>query len=91
MPFTTLTGMVDCDAFYQNPVNFPARWHDPDFNGVLKKGTPIAQCFPVKRESWAARFEVLSGEANARTGGDRAKRSGRGADVYRRQFRAPKR
>ena len=64
LPFTTLTGLVDCDTFNDSPVNFPARWHDTGFNGVLPKGTPVAQCLPVKRESWAGRFEVLSGEAN---------------------------
>ena len=90
MPFTTLTGMVDCDAFYQNPVNFPARWNNPDFNGVLKKGTPIAQCFPVKRESWAARFEVFSSEDSLELAQSRETIL-TGADVYRRQFRAPKR
>ena len=90
LPFTTLTGMVDCDAFYQNPVNFPARWHDPHVSGVLKKGTPIAQCFPVKRESWAARFEAFSSEASAELAESREAILA-GADVYRRQFRAPKR
>jgi hypothetical protein len=90
LPFTTLTGMVDCDAFYQNPVNFPARWNKPDFNGVLKKGTPIAQCFPVKRESWAGRFEVFSGEDSAELAESREAILA-GADVYRRQFRVAKR
>ena len=37
LPFTTLTGLVDCDAFHHNPLNFPARWHDRSFNGVLRK------------------------------------------------------
>jgi hypothetical protein len=90
LPITKLTGMDDCDAFYQNPVNFPARWHNPDFNGVLKKGTPIAQCFPVKRESWAARFEVFSSEDSLELAESRETIL-TGADVYRRQFRAPKR
>src|SRR6202451_2761070 len=66
LPFTTLTGLVDCDTFTNSPVNFPARWHDTGFNGVLPKGTPVAQCLPVKRESWSGRFEVLSCAANER-------------------------
>ena len=90
LPFTTLTGMVDCDTFSDSLLNFPARWHDPDFNGVLPKGTPVAQCLPVKRESWGARFETLSEEATARLNDTRAAMA-QETGVYRRQFRAPKR
>jgi hypothetical protein len=90
LPFTTLTGLVDSDTFHASPINFPARWHDTGFNGVLPKGTPVAQCLPVKRESWAAGFETLSGETNARLI-EMHEAIGREADVYRRQFRAPKR
>jgi hypothetical protein len=90
LPFTTLTGLVDCDAFYDSPINFPARWHDTGFNGVLPKGTPVAQCLPVKRENWAGRFNVLSGEATTRLIETRDA-MGQETDVYRRQFRAPKR
>lgn len=90
LPFTTITGLVDCDKFSSSPVNFPARWHDPDFNGVLPKGTPVAQCLPVKRESWVARFETMSVDANARLieTRDAIRRE---TGVYRHQFRAPKR
>jgi hypothetical protein len=90
LPFTTLTGLVDCDTFHDSPVNFPARWHDTDFSGVLRKGTPVAQCLPVKRESWACRFDVLSSEATTRMIETRDA-IGRDKDVYRRQFRSPKR
>jgi hypothetical protein len=90
LPFTTLTGLVDCDTFYHSSVSLPARWHDTEFNGVLPKGTPVAQCLPVKRESWAARFEVLSSEASKLMTETRTA-IGRETGVYRRQFRAPKR
>jgi hypothetical protein len=90
LPFTTLTGLVDCDSFHHSPVNFPARWHDMGFNGVLPKGTPVAQCLPVKREVWVDRFEVLSGEAADRMTQTRIA-IGRETGIYRRQFRAPKR
>ena len=66
LPFTTLTGLVDCDTFHHSPLSFPARWHDVEFNGVLPKGTPVAQCLPVKRESWTGRFEVLSERSHRR-------------------------
>jgi hypothetical protein len=90
LPFTTLTGLVDCDTFYHGMINFPARWHDPDFNGVLRKGTPVAQCLPVKRESWAARIDVLSSEDTAQIVEMRDELL-RETGIYRRQFRAPKR
>jgi hypothetical protein len=90
LPFTTLTGLIDCDRFHNSPPNFPARWHDVNFNGVLPKGTPIAQCLPVKRESWAGRFQTLSGDDNARLVATRDAIL-READIYRRQYRAPKR
>lgn len=90
LPFTTLTGLVDCDAFHDSPLSFPARWDDAAFEGVLPKGTPIAQCLPVKRESWTGRFEALSGEATERMIKLRSAIA-RETGIYRRQFRIPKR
>jgi hypothetical protein len=90
LPFTTLTGLVDCDLYKDNFINFPARWRDLAFSGVLPRGTPVAQCLPVKRELWSSRFETISGEAVGRLQATAAAvTSERG--VYRRQFRAPKR
>jgi len=37
LPFTTLTGLVDCDLYHDNWVHFPAHWHDTNFSGVLPK------------------------------------------------------
>jgi len=90
LPFTTLTGLVDADLYLDNFINFPALWRDLEFNGVLAKGTPVAQCLPLKRDLWSARFETISGEAIGRlqeTAATVANERG----VYRRQFRAPKR
>jgi hypothetical protein len=87
LPFTTLTGMVDCDRFHDAWINFPAHWHDVDFNGVLPRGTPVAQCFPVKRETWVAGVETFTDEATQRAHdllGDINREKG----VYRRRFRA---
>jgi hypothetical protein len=90
LPFTTITGLVDCDTFHDSPLNFPARWHDTNFNGVLPKGTPVAQCLPVKRETWALHCEGLVGK-NAERLVETRDAMKREPDVYRRQFRAPKR
>jgi hypothetical protein len=87
LPFTTLTGMVDCDRYHDNWINFPAHWHDADFNGVLPRGTPVAQCYPVKRESWVARTAAFSDEETRRAH-DLQAAIGREKGVYRRRFRA---
>jgi hypothetical protein len=49
--FTILPGIVDTDT-YTAPVNFPFTINDPAFEGLIPKGTPIAQVIPFKRESW---------------------------------------
>jgi hypothetical protein len=50
LPFTTLAGVVDTDTYF-NAVNFPFI-PDPNFEGLIPRGTPIAQVIPFKRESW---------------------------------------
>jgi len=89
LPFTTITGLVDNDVYSENLVNFPARWRDANFNGVLPKGTPVAQCVPVKREAWTLRTDMLSHDAQARLHAVASEIS-RDESVYRRQFRMPK-
>jgi len=54
LPFTTLTGLVDCDRYYDTWIHFPARWNDVNFSGVLPKGTPIAQRFQMDAAHRAA-------------------------------------
>jgi hypothetical protein len=71
-------------------VHFPARWRDPSFNGTLPKGTPVAQCLPIRREAWSDKFETITGEV-----AERLHEIGNalvtGMDLYRREYRAPKR
>nr|WP_233287041.1 hypothetical protein [Bradyrhizobium oropedii] len=86
LPFTTLTGMVDCDLFHDSWIHFPARWHDTNFNGVLPKGTPVAQCFPVKRENWVAQTAAMTPDETSRAQ-DLSNRMAREPGLYRRQFR----
>lgn len=90
LPFETLTGLVDADRYRDNFINFPARWRDPQFTGVLARGTPLAQCIPVKREDWTGRCEVLDGEAVARVNEVKLALA-HDRDIYRRRFRAAKR
>jgi hypothetical protein len=65
LSFTTLTDLVDSDRYYDNWIHFPAHWHDLDFKDVLPKGTPVAQCIPVKREKLGGAHGVLHARGNA--------------------------
>lgn len=87
LPFTTLTGLVDCDRYHDNWIHFPARWHDMNFTGVLPKGTPVAQCFAVKRESWTIQTAAFSTDDVQRVH-DLTTAITREPGLYRRQFRA---
>ena len=87
LPFTTLTGLVDCDRYHDNWIHFPAHWHDASFSGVLPKGTPVAQCMPVKRENWVAHTMPFTAEESQRAH-DLTTAIDREPGLYRRQFRA---
>jgi hypothetical protein len=87
LPFRLLTGIVDCDRFSDVGVLFPAVWTKPDFTGVLPRGTPVAQCFPIARTALDLHYEPFSAETARRyeeTAGALLSRPG----VYRRKFRA---
>lgn len=53
--FKIIPGLVDTDT-YTAPVNFPFEINDPNFEGLIPKGTPIAQVIPIKRDSWNMSF-----------------------------------
>lgn len=89
LPFRTLTGLVDADLYADAFIQFPALWTDPDFEGVLPAGTPVAQLVPVRREALEMEFDTLEGEAAARfeaTGVELERAPG----AYRRHWRAKK-
>ncbi|MEL7280204.1 MAG: hypothetical protein AAFY35_13215 [Pseudomonadota bacterium] len=50
LPFQTLSGVVDTDLFSDGYVHFPALLR-PEFEGVIAKGTPVAQIVPVRKET----------------------------------------
>ncbi|MGJ4998091.1 hypothetical protein ACQR0Z_26960 [Bradyrhizobium sp. HKCCYLS3077] len=87
LPFTTVTGLVDSDRFHDSFVHFPAHWHDMSFRGVLPRGTPVAQCIPVKRQDWAMQTAPFTDEdvAEIHSVRDALKRE---QGLYRKQFRA---
>ena len=53
--FTILPGIVDTDQ-YTAAVNFPFVINDPNFEGLIPKGTPIAQVIPFKRDAFKMEF-----------------------------------
>jgi hypothetical protein len=56
---------------------------------VLPRGTPVAQCLPVRREALALAFEPLAGDSALRFA---ALKDALAAEpgVYRRRYRAAK-
>ncbi|MFZ5720167.1 MAG: hypothetical protein ACOY5Y_11985 [Pseudomonadota bacterium] len=87
LPFTTLSGVVDCDRYHDARIHFPAHWHDEAFNGVLSKGTPVAQCIPIRREAWSAKTATFT-EEEAKANRELNARILREKGVYRRYYRA---
>jgi hypothetical protein len=87
LPFTALSGLVDCDLYRDNWIHFAAHWHDVNFSGVLPRGTPVVQCVPIKRESWTVETATLTAEEAQRVH-DLTKAINRQPGYYRRQFRA---
>ena len=90
LPFRSLSGLVDADRYIDNFINFPAQWIDHAFSGVLKKGTPVAQCIPVKRDIWTPEFKPIDGEAIARLQ-ELSNAIVSEPGIYRHRFRAAKR
>lgn len=87
LPFTTLTGLVDCDRYHDAWIHFPAVWRDAGFSGVLPRGTPVAQCIPVRREAWSASAAPMSSD-EAHAAHATIEAIAREKGVYRRRFRA---
>jgi hypothetical protein len=86
LPFRTLSGLVDADRFTAAGINFPALWTQPGFEGVLPRGTPVAQCFPVPREPLELHAEGFTPEQAARYGALVAEVLEQ-PGVYRKRFR----
>jgi len=51
IPFKIFEGVVDTDN-YHGAVNFPFVLKDPNWEGIIPAGTPIAQVIPFKRTEW---------------------------------------
>jgi hypothetical protein len=62
LPFYSFHGMVDSDLHYV-PIHIPFVMKE-GWEGVIEKGTIIAQVIPVKRDSWRGEIRDIS-EFNA--------------------------
>jgi hypothetical protein len=49
LPFTTVSGIVDEGVPWGGNFSF---WINKNFEGIIPKGTPIAQMIPFRTESW---------------------------------------
>ena len=65
LPFRTLTGLVDSDRFTDVGVLFPAQWVDPEFEGVLPRGTPVAQCFAGRARTTRPSVSTVHGSGRS--------------------------
>lgn len=61
LPFECYSGVVELDT-YHNEVNFPFRWTQFPYDGILEAGTPIGQIIPFKREDWSNEVRRLTDE-----------------------------
>ena len=87
LPFRLVTGLVDADRFNDVGINFPAVWTDPGFRGLLPRGTPIAQCYPVPRDAPTLVCEAMS-DVHASRYDELATRILSAPGVYRKGYRS---
>jgi hypothetical protein len=64
LPFRTIPGVVDTDKL-KTIIN-PPFVIKKGFEGIIEKGTPIAQVIPIKRESWEMQTELMEEGENFR-------------------------
>ncbi len=87
LPFRLVTGLVDADRFHDGGINFPGVWLQPDFSGVLPKGTPVAQVFAVPRAAPQLEFERFD-ETHRQAYEKTVAEVLASPNVYRKRFRA---
>lgn len=55
LPFFSMHAIVDSDLYYV-PLNIPF-FIKKDFEGIIKKGTPLVQIIPFKRNFWKTKIK----------------------------------
>ena len=56
LPFTTLTGIVDGGFVMSGRGNLPF-YIKKGFEGIIPKGTPIAQLIPFRQQNWSSKIQ----------------------------------
>lgn len=79
-----LDGVVDTDTYY-NQVNFPFLYTGGEGRYLIKKGTPLVQVIPFKRENWNNSWQVKQMDNQKRIATS-AKLSTLFYDAYKRLF-----
>lgn len=64
LPFTMTNGIMDSDKIRVSG-SFPFFLKE-GFEGIIPRGTPIAQVFPFRREEWVSKMDPEHPEENAR-------------------------
>jgi len=62
LPFLVTSGIMDSDKFYHSPFGNLPFLLDKNFSGIIKRGTPMFQFIPIKRESWNSGVEKFNEE-----------------------------
>ena len=57
-PFYAIPAIIDTDKSVID-TNIPL-WIRSDFDGIVEKGTPVAQIIPFKRDDWKAKFTWIT-------------------------------
>lgn len=57
LPFRTLSGIIDADEYFHNPIANLPFLIKKDFVGTIPIGTPMYQVIPFKRDNWKSSNE----------------------------------
>lgn len=90
--FECFSGMVDDTYMGQDAlefINFPFFFKQPNYTGILRKGTPLVQCIPIRRESYNETVDKLSKADEELIEFTRRRRSAH-ESLYRDELRQPK-
>jgi hypothetical protein len=58
LPFTAIPAIIDTEKS-SGDAAFPL-WIQSGFNGIIKKGTPLVQIIPFKKENWKSKFSWIT-------------------------------
>ncbi len=67
LPYLTVTGVLDTDKFHSTLA--VTVYLKENFEGIIERGTPVAQVFPFKREDWEHELLPAMTEKEHRTPG----------------------